>query len=96
MHVLKCDGCAAGWRHRVGNCVLCGRGPAPWNPSKFPQTDPGRVLALKALFNGQSHVNPDWDALAVELEEADTREKQYLVEKEMAEYQRLKVKYERD
>ena|SRR5215831_17002097 len=28
----KCPYCAHGWRHPVGNCVLCGWGPAPALP----------------------------------------------------------------
>lgn len=26
---VKCNHCAAGYRHRIGNCILCGHGPSP-------------------------------------------------------------------
>lgn len=45
---VKCPRCADGYRHPVGNCVLCGSGPAP-GAEDLPTDAAGRAAALAAL-----------------------------------------------
>lgn len=46
---VKCRHCEAGYRHRVGNCVLCGCGPAPFKIEPLPVTDADRRRALAGI-----------------------------------------------
>ena len=45
---IKCHHCAEGYRHPVGNCVLCGWGPAPGAEDR-PETPEARARALAEL-----------------------------------------------
>lgn len=46
---VKCSYCENGFRHPVGNCVLCGCGPAPGNMWPLPTTPAEEQLALLRL-----------------------------------------------
>jgi hypothetical protein len=37
-HAIKCMHCPDGYRHPVGNCVLCGWGPSPTKNGEFRTT----------------------------------------------------------
>lgn len=45
---VKCSHCDDGWRHVVGNCVLCGCGPSPWGLD-IPQTAQEKIAALATV-----------------------------------------------
>lgn len=45
---VRCAHCEDGWRHAVGNCVLCGLGPAPGKVDK-PVTYAEMVAALASV-----------------------------------------------
>jgi hypothetical protein len=57
---IKCRHCDEGFRHPVGNCVLCGYGPAP-GAVDIPTTEYERAEALARLaveVNADRHAFP--------------------------------------
>lgn len=46
---IKCRYCEHGWRHFVGNCVLCGWGPAPGALSRNPKDELEYAEALASV-----------------------------------------------
>lgn len=46
----ECLHCEVGWRHPVGNCVLCGCGPAPGAIDHIPQNEEEKRYALNELL----------------------------------------------
>lgn len=45
---FKCNNCDDGWRHAIGNCVICGYGPAPkWH--NLPSTRQELAMALASV-----------------------------------------------
>jgi hypothetical protein len=48
---LECRYCKGGWRHYVGNCVICGCGPAPGAVEFIPQNDAEKERALAGLLH---------------------------------------------
>lgn len=64
---VKCRDCERGLRHPVGNCVLCGRGPAPGAMEYLPKTEVGIELAITIMSidpNAVPSWRTDWDACA--------------------------------
>lgn len=56
MSLRGCNRCEAGWRHPVGNCVVCGCGPSPaavnfWG-EPLPSTHYEKSVVVWKLFNG--------------------------------------------
>lgn len=53
---IKCSDCDEGYSHPVGNCVICGCGPAPgavnFHGEPMPQTPHEKKIVLWKLFNG--------------------------------------------
>jgi hypothetical protein len=45
----KCLHCEAGYRHPVGDCDVCGNGPAPGRTYDLPKTDTERMARLEEL-----------------------------------------------
>jgi hypothetical protein len=47
--IVKCRHCPEGYRLWVGNCVICGWGPAPGAIDPLPKTKREKAAALKEL-----------------------------------------------
>lgn len=68
---VRCRHCPRGFRHPVGNCVVCGCGPAPgavnWFGEPMPETELEKQIVVWKLFNnvhpptldGQNYPTPN-------------------------------------
>lgn len=56
LNIVPCRHCDAGYRHVVGNCVVCGYGPAPgsvnFHGEPMPATDAEKEIVVWKLFKG--------------------------------------------
>jgi len=93
LDVTPCLHCEKGWRHVIGNCVLCGDGPSPAAIEHPPKTLKGKYLALRSLFNGEFEPFTDWDKAVEQLSASASKEDNNEALSEFHTYQRLKLKY---
>jgi len=56
--IVGCTRCEDGWRHKVGNCIYCGGGPAPGDMHafqlgwKYPCPEGDKEMRLGVLVTG--------------------------------------------